>query len=295
MSQDQYNLLLEAYSDKNLNSITAKIIELYKTKEFDILREIVNKISEYVSFSDESISKCFSQLVMLYHPDKGVQIRKEIEKIGLNGNQEQLKRYSHILLVKDIEKIIVSKAYEIDEEFTPEYSWDKETTGYEYYTEEREFSDSDNNTYDEENIDNSFFSAVKRKFYGFLDIDLPFYYLEDHEEIEMTSYEIEDLDGIQYCKHVRELNLSNNFINDISEIQSLKELEELYISNNQIGYIDALIACNNLRVIDISMNNIDDVSALFNLPKIEFVNLIGNDIPQEQIKRLISNDVIVIS
>jgi len=184
----------------------------------------------------------------------------------------------------------------MDDDFKSEYAWDKETTGYEYYTEEREFSDSDSNDYfDEEILDNSFFSAVKRKFYGFLDIDLPYYYLEDHEEIEMTSYDIDDLDGIQYCKHVRELNLSNNFVSDISELQHLKELEELYISNNQIGFIDALIACKNLRVIDLSMNNIDDISPLFELEKLEYVNLIGNNIPKSQIDFLRANDTIVIS
>lgn len=295
MSQSLYQKLLEAYSESNLNSITAKIIELYKAKEYDIIREIASKISEFVPFSDEPIHKCFSKLVILYHPDKGAQIRKKIQDLSNSVGDSELLPFSHILKIQDIDKIVVSKTYEIDEVFEPEYAWDRETSGYEYYTEERTYSDSDTNNYEDDIVDNSFFAAVKRKFYGFMDVDLPYYYLEDHEEIEMSGYGIDDLDGVKFCKHVRNLNLSNNYISDISELQHLKELEELYISNNQIGFIDILIACKKLKVIDISMNSIDDISPLFELVHLQYVNIIGNKVDKKQIQYLKDNDVIVIS
>lgn len=295
MPQTLEKQLLEAYSDKNLNAITAKIIELYKAKEYAILREIINKISEFVPFTDEAISKCFSQLVMLYHPDKGAHVRNEIKKLGHNGNSSNLLKYSHILKIQDIDSIVVEKAYDMDEDFTPEYAWDKEAQGFDYYTEDHKFSDSDTINYTDEMQDNTFFSAVKRKFYGFLQVDLPYYYLEDHEEIEMASYDIDDLDGIRFCRHVKQLNLSHNFITDISEIQFCKELEGLYITNNQVGFIDAIIACRKLRVLDISLNNVDDISPLFELENLEYVNLIGNAVPKNQLSQLQASDVIVIA
>jgi Leucine-rich repeat (LRR) protein len=289
-----YKLLKVAYSETNLNLITAKIIELYKAKENDIIREIVSQVSEFHPIKEEKISKCFSQLIMLYHPDKGVTTRNEIDKTFASGNFDRLKGYSHILKIQDIDKIVVSKAYEIDEEFAPEYVWDEGASGYEYFTEEKQFTDSDTMDYGDSIVDNSFFSAVKRKFYGFMDIDLPSHYLEDFEDIEMAEFEIDDLDGVRFCKHVKELILSNNYISDLSELQHLKLLEELYLANNQIGIIDPLIACKNLKNIDLSNNSIDDISTLFELNKLEYVNLIGNPVPTHQIKKLKSRDVIVV-
>ena len=78
-NKDLYIQLKEAYSDKNLNQITAGLLKLYKTRQFGSIRKISKIVSEFVSVDDEKINKCFSKLIMLYHPDKGEFYRNEIE------------------------------------------------------------------------------------------------------------------------------------------------------------------------------------------------------------------------
>jgi Leucine-rich repeat (LRR) protein len=141
----------------------------------------------------------------------------------------------------------------------------------------------------------TFYEAVKMRMYGNLSQELPSYYLEDFEDIEMAESYIEALDGIEHCKHVVFLDLSGNQITDISGLWSLDMLEELFLANNNIGYIDALSNLVNLREVDLSRNEIDDISPLLVLDKLEFVNLIGNNISDDQISSLRDRDVVVLS
>lgn len=139
-----------------------------------------------------------------------------------------------------------------------------------------------------------FIDAVKRKIYGTIDIDLPVYLLEDLDEIEMVEYDITHLTGIDWCKYAIHIDLSGNKIIEIRELATLKRLEELYLSNNKISYIEPLFNLDKLRVLDLSFNDISDISPLFYLPELEYVNLTGNPVSEEQIARLVQNDVIVI-
>ncbi len=293
-NKDLYIKLKDAYSDENLNKVTAKIIELYKSRQYDEIREIIRIVSEYIDINDDRINRCFSKLIMIYHPDKGNQYRKEIDGIYRSGKIEMLTRFSHILTIQDIEAITMSEEFDPDIDYTPQYEWDYDNSGYEYFYDYDEEPEHDLFSFYDEETDNSFFSVVKRKLYGNMDIDMPPYYLEDLEEIEMAEYEIDYLDGIHYCKHVKNLDLSRNNITDITDIVNLISLEELYLSDNQIGFIDAIYNLRRLRIVDLSNNNIDDLSPLFKLENLEYVNIIGNNIPKDQIERLKQKEIIVI-
>jgi Leucine-rich repeat (LRR) protein len=284
--KDLYLKLKEAYSDKNLNRITAKIIELYKSKDYDSIKFIINKISKYIEIDNKNISRCFSKLVMIYHPDRGTYYSNELEKCFRNGDSESLNKFSHILMIQDMEEVHASAEILDDIDYTPEYVWD-----YENYSSFSEYEEVEEDFYPE---DYSFFNTLKRKIYGRIDIDLPVYYLEDLDEIEMVGYEINSLEGVEYCKYAVNADFSRNQITDISELWNLIRLEELYLSDNQIGYIDSLSNLKRLRIIDLSNNYIDDISPLFDLEHLEYVNLSGNTIPDEQIEELIARDVIVI-
>lgn len=290
---DLYQKLKEAYTDKNLNRITANIIELYKTKQFDRIRQITATISGFVEIDDKNISRCFSKLIMIYHPDKETYYHKEIEKSFQSGNKESLNQFSHILLIQNMEEVPVSVVNYEDIDYSPEYSWEEEQENHGFYAESEfdTFESEEEGFYED---DNTFFTAVKRKMYGRINIDLPAYYLEDLDEIDMSEYEIESLEGVEFCTHTAIMDLSRNQITDISELWNLKSLEEIYLSDNQIGYIDSLGNLSKLRVIDLSNNMIDDISPLFDLEKLEYINIVGNKVPKAQVEELLAKDVIVV-
>ncbi len=292
-----YNKLKEAYSDKNLNKITAKIIELYKLKFYNEIRQICKLVADFINIDSKNTSKCFTTLVMVYHPDKGNYYRNEIEKIYRNGNYEELNQFSHILLVQDIENVFELAGIDEDCDFIPEYEWEYETDGFRYFSDtETDLIEQEQEEYEPlvSASDNSFYNAVKRKIYGNSNMEMPSYYLEDFDEIDMAEYEINNLDGISYCIHATNINLSRNQINDISELSGLKQLEELYLSENNISIIDALYSLKKLRIVDISYNNIDDLTPIINLDNLEYVNIVGNQVPEDQVETLKANGAILV-
>ena len=289
-NQDLYNKLREAYSDESLNSITSKIIELYKNKQHASLRKIFDALE--MEHQGNSLSKNFSKLIFLYHPDKGHQYRDEIEKAYHSGNHKQLETYAHIFIIRDIDNITIEIDDDIDIDYHPEYVWDYDEVQNQYADEFDYVSENPEDGF--EDYDYTFFSALKRRLYGTLDVDLPGYYLDDLDEVEMASSDIKDLAGIENCRQTVFLNLSCNGISDLTEIGRLPLIEELYLGENDIGYIDPLSNLLKLRVVDLSNNYIDDISPLFNLPDLEYVNLTGNKVPFEQIDYLKQNDVIVV-
>lgn len=291
-NNDLYIKLKESYTGANLNSITANIISLYKSKQYSSIRKISKIVSEFTDVPDNNISKCFSRLIMIYHPDKEAFYNQEIDKLFHSQNFDSLKQFAHILIVSDFDE--EADDFEVDEDidYSPEYVWDYDREGFEYFdsyeaAEAYEASD----VFAEEN---SFYNAVKRKVYGSLKVDLPSYYLEDFEDIEMAEYEIENLEGIEFCLHAVNIDLSKNLIEDISSLWYLNKIEELYLSDNQIGLIDSLSNLKELRVLDISNNFIDDISPLFDLENLEYVNVMGNKIPQHQIDVLMKRDLVIL-
>jgi Leucine-rich repeat (LRR) protein len=284
---------MTAYSHENLNLITGKLILLYKRKSFAKIREIANRISKYIPIEEEKDARCFSRLIILYHPDKGEQFRKEIQQHFAKNDYGNLANYSHIFLMADIDNITVST---IDKniDYRPEYVWDSDTCdGFDVVDTNEDIEPEEE--YAQSDIERSFYNMIKIREYGRINVEFPPYYLEDFEEFEMAYCGLESLDGVEYCIHVKILDVSNNALSDLSCLWDLENLEELYLANNQIGYVDDLSNLINLRVLDISYNQIDDVSTLFELPQLEFVNLMGNPVPHAQITKLQKKGIIVMS
>ncbi len=313
--EELYSHLKNAYSDKNLNRITGKLIDIYRAKNFSVLRDLTKKISDYITIDEESNVKYFSKLVMLYHPDKGASYREQIASFYNDRDYEKLEAYSHILFLSDLETVKVTPVKKQEPvEDDSEYVWENTGDGFEYFDADKEqYDDGDygsdgyyepDDSYDEEYTDDNnkdeltesttFYNAVKLREYGRLDIEFPPYYLEDFEVINFAESEIDSLDGIGYCRHVVNMDLSNNNISDISEIAGLLDIKELYLSNNNIGYIDALSSLLQLQIVDLSNNDIDDITPLLALEQLEFVNLMGNKVTSTQIEELRKKNIVVI-
>jgi Leucine-rich repeat (LRR) protein len=294
-----YKKLKKAYAEDNLTQISAWIIDLYKNKQFLKIRKLSEVLSEYLSInSNESMNRCFSKLIATYHPDKGNYYRQEIENIYHSGKPEDLEQFNHIFIFQNKEQIttIENQSVDIGFEYEYEYVWDYEAEGYQYFNDmDDEDYGSDSIFFNEPINDGTFYSAVKRKIYGNMEIDLPAYYLEDFEEIGMADYEIENLDGIEHCIHVTKLDLSGNNLSDITDLCQLKQLEELYISGNQIYEITALGYLKKLRFIDLSYNSIDDLSPVLQLDGLQYINVVGNHIPESQLQMLTEKNVLIVS
>jgi len=285
-----YNELINAYSKQNLNRITGKLIDLYKNKNYSTIRSLANKISKYIVIDEEKGAKCFSKLIMLYHPDRGAIFQNDIRTLYSQRNEAELKKYAHILLIDDIDTV---KVVELDDDidYQPEYVWD------DFQYEEYDYYDSDDMEYDlyfgNEDVEKSFFNAVKLREFGRLNVEYPIWYLGDVDVYEMACSGIDSLDGIEYCINLVTLDISDNQISDISNLWNLKNIEELFLANNQIGYIDTLGNLLKLRILDLSGNQIDDISPLFELEHLEYLNLVGNKVPNHQIEKLQAKNIVI--
>jgi Leucine-rich repeat (LRR) protein len=292
-TKTKYDLLFEAYSDENLNLISAKLIELYKHKNFETIFEISNKVSQFEPIREERAERCFSKLIKLYHPDRGEQYRKEIKLIIEQERYSQLERFKHIETFS-AEEIKVKELIDDDIDYHPEYIYDDDSA-YSGYAENPGFNQGNYaSDFYEEEFEATFYNILKMRMYGHIDIEIPAYYLHDHEDIEMTGCEMEFLDGIEHCIHAKRMDLSRNLLTDISSLRSLKRMEELKLADNEITYLEALAYLTNLRKLDLSFNEIEDISALYELNFLSYLNLEGNDVPEEQINYLKELGVVVI-
>ena len=277
---------LTAYSDENLHRISCSLIELYRSKQYAMIKSIANAVSTITPLQQGKDSKRFSSLIMLYHPDKGEHIRTKISEIYKRGDEKLLAFYSHIFLLENMDDFVAhGLTEEID--FTSEYVWETPDDG---YSEINDYEDYMNERGKAERYNEAsaltFFDALKMRMYGDIDIDFPSYYLEDYYEVELADSGIMLLDGVEFCIHAITLDLSGNEITDISRLTTLINLEEIDLSNNQIGYIDALSNLVYLKRVDLADNEIDDIVPLLFLENLTYVNLTGNPVSKAAIREL---------
>jgi Leucine-rich repeat (LRR) protein len=274
--------LIEAYTIKNLNNISLTLINLFKNQQYSVLQKISEIIGDFVNIKITDDGKGFSKFMMLYHPDRATFHLNEINKLTEQNNFDALLEYSHILKLERIEEIAASLHSFEDIDYSPVYEWDTNIEGFSIITDNQpvEYVKTKTNT---ELIGYVFYDAIKLREYGHTDIEYPSFYLEDIEEFELSSSDIIDLDGVQFCINAKNIDVSNNRITDLSPLIGLKNLEELNLSDNQIGYIDCLSNLESLKTVQLSNNFIEDITPLFELRQLEFVELSGNNIDIEQI------------
>lgn len=279
------NNLLAAYSSENLNKIAAILLSFYTNQQFGTLRKIAEIIGDFVLIEIDENGKGFSKLMLLYHPDRGELHRNKIENLAASGNFDGLLGYSHILKLERLEEISALLESFEDIDYSPVYAWDFDNDSFtvESGSGKKQKSENLNNR---KNRRVTFYEAVKIRQYGHTKISFPAYYLEDIDEFELTSSDIDDLDGIQYCIHAVNVDLSDNIISDLRLLENLEMIEILNLSDNRITDIDSLEYLTNLRELNLANNRIQDISPLFSLENLEFVDLSGNRIPTASVRKL---------
>jgi len=280
--------LQEAYSPKNLNNISITLINLYQNQQYAILQKIAEIIREYVDIDISDDGKGFSKLMMLYHPDRLHFHLSEINRLVEQNNFDGLLNYAHVLKLERIEEIASSINSFEDIDYSPVYDWDFDTEGFSIISD----GDIELNVKTGPKTYN-FYNAIKIRQYGETSIEFPTNYLEDFDEFELSSSDIDDLEGVQFCIHAKSMDLSDNQIIDLTPLTGLIHLEELNISDNQIGTIDALSNLLNIKRLYLANNCVDDISPLFELDKLEYVDLSGNNIRLDQLNQLKSMGITI--
>lgn len=290
--EELQKMLLEAYTIKNLNSISLTLIRLYRSGNFGSLQKISEIIGDLVPVRIGDDGKGFSKMIMLYHPDRADLHINEINRLAEEKEMDRLLEYSHILKLERIEEIAEAlKSYE-DIDYAPVYEWDVETEGFSVITDNGS-DDFIKPKPERESSGYAFYDAVKIREYGHTEIEYPSYYLEDIEEFELSSSDIDDLDGVQFCLNAKTIDLSDNKISDLAPLFGLINLQELNLCDNQIGYIDGISNMLNLKSLRLSNNFIDDITPLFEMQNLEYVDVTGNRIDLTQIKQLLDSGVVV--
>lgn len=292
--RELHSKLNEAWSNQNLNKITVTLINLYKNHQFGTLKQIASMISEAMDFTIDPEAKYFPKLMMLYHPDRGDFHRNEINRLAAANDYDGLLTYSHILLLNRIEEIALTLTSYEDIDYSPVYEWDIQADGF-TIVNEQSANVYEKTTRRSPSSHQNFYDAVKIRMYGKTKIEYPTWYLENQEEFELSGSDINDLEGIQFCTHVKILDLSGNLIQDICPLWSLTLLEELNLADNNLEDIDTLSHLTNLRIVDLSNNAIRDISPLMLLGRLEYVDLSGTKVPSKQISELEDLGVTVVN
>jgi len=89
---------------------------------------------------------------------------------------------------------------------------------------------------------------------------------------------IRNLEGLQYCTDLTEINLHGNDIADVGPLSRLSGLTRLLLMSNRIVDIDGLAGLSNLTELDLNDNLIVDISALSALTKLWKLSLHWNKI-----------------
>ncbi|MDD4756792.1 MAG: hypothetical protein PHG29_11990 [Prolixibacteraceae bacterium] len=286
--KELHSKLKQAYTVNNLHIISLTLIDLYKNQQFTVLRKIAEIIGDTVSIEIKENGKGFSKFMMLYHPDRCNHHINEMDKLALDNDYDGLLNYAHILQLSRIEEIANSLNSFEDVDYSPVYEWDFRESGFTVSDDveikkEKKFTANYCNFYD----------AVKTRFFDNTEMEFPWWYLEDLDEIELASSLIDNLEGAEFCIHTKNMDLSDNMISDLNPLFELSLLEELNLSDNRIECIDVLSNLINLKILNLADNDIKDITPLFELRKLESVNLTGNKINTKQLKDLIESGVTV--
>lgn len=278
--EQQVSDLKTAFSAENLTFLTREILKLFKNNQFSAMNLLLRNANGASANETEKDHKVLAKLLMLYHPDKVAFYHHEFERLLRDQNKSRLEHYHHIFFALDFNFNKYEQTVVEVESNDEDLRWEKRETGDSYYSMEADDYDDFNLS---EDTDNSFYNVFRRMTYGPENIELPYFLLEDMDEVELCGRNMENLDGIEHCRHLVRLELSDNHLSDVSGLSSLELIEELYLANNQIGLLDALGFLDRLRVLDISDNAIDDISVLNDLNNLEYLNISGNPVSDLQI------------
>jgi Leucine-rich repeat (LRR) protein len=290
-NDELYKKLKESYTENNLHKIAHNLIRLYREKQIDKLEFIAERISEGQNLGSVTDKQGFSKLISIYHPDRLQYYQNELDRYRSTNDLQILHQLEHILLILDIEEIVSNIENYEDIDYAPEFMWDIDPEFFTYFDANKKTAVKRKSRKTRRGC--SFFDAMKLRLEGDIDVDYPFYYLENMDEIEVAESNINNLEGIEYCTNTINIDLSGNLISDITPLYGLNQLKELNLSDNNIFDIDVLATLHQLKSLNLANNPINDLSPLFELESLEYIDVTRNNVSIQQVKELEERGVVV--
>ncbi|MBI9105740.1 MAG: leucine-rich repeat domain-containing protein [Spirochaetales bacterium] len=268
-----------------LEQITSSVIDAYRQDDDFTLKTAASALQ--IPAEGVNRKKLFYSLIKKLHPDRLASLQTEFNTAvalsdinSLSGLKKLLDIRAH---VKETRKQLFDFDYEETFSSKPDPSMG--------FSEDDEDDEGDFG-----NDGNSFINAVKREIFGNHNFSIdPSDLGQIDGVLNLQDYELDDIDGIEYCRNVSILNICDNDICNIYDLQFLTQLEELYAAGNRISDIEALGALSVLEIIDLSGNDVEDISPLLKMDNLKFADLRHNPaFDKNIIRRLEEQGVIVL-
>lgn len=280
-----------------LQRVSRRLIDMYRSKQERQIRELHDYLFPSPPDTQDSretrpdLKKQFLALIKLFHPDTYRFHHKQILQSNSPGSEAQIEFYRRFVDVES--KIQLTRHH--SRQIVREAFFEEEVYAFEEDSNLEDYVEAD--ILAEAASPQDIYSIIRSLFLGNnLTAELSPIDLEQIDgELVLSNYEIDDLDGIQHCSHLRALDLSGNRIDNIYELRFLEDLEELDLSYNHLHSINELAEIHSLKVVYLDENSIEDISPLLHLPSLEFVSVIGNPLSSMQpIYELQENGVMVV-
>ena len=111
-----------------------------------------------------------------------------------------------------------------------------------------------------------------------LSLYLYVYQTEQLETLDLSNWEVMDLNFLHYFPNLKELILDGNAITDLTPLKDLYALERLSLAENGIADITPLSNLTNLQYLNLSDNAIEDVTYLGSLSHLKELDVSLNNI-----------------
>lgn len=287
--------------ENQLKQISVLLIDAHRKGDTGVLAHYARRLP---AVSGCSPRRQFMKLIQVFHPDRlAVHVDRAVE-CAASGNPAELASLA-AFLTYDV--IVVTQAENRREKNGQDFSAgfgdfdNEETYGYSEddfgFGEDSESScESEYESVDDPFAEGSFMEAMKREFFGNLDLYPSCFEIEQFDgELDLSDCNLSDLSGAEYCVNIKSLNLAMNLIDNIWPLKTLSHLEFLDLSSNVLENADDLASLPLLSELDLSFNEIDDISFLLRMPALSCVSITGNPVcSPEVIEKLRRKGVIVI-
>jgi Leucine-rich repeat (LRR) protein len=289
--KELYDFVKANLTLNRLKELSQQIIEAYKSRNEAKLKSYAVVLLGGSGEVPETGSRLFFRLIKFFHPDRHNSMLAEVETGYREGDEPKLLFFRDLLSVDSKANRRIAERFGLSHE--EEYGVDSRDFGFHAYRPGRHSVDQ---SVREVRKKFDFASAIKSELYGNLDFDLDLADLASlNDDLDLSDYGLNDLDGLEYCRNIISLNLSGNNIDNLYEIQFLESLKELYLSGNAITDIDELGGLSCLEMADLSDNEIEDVTPLLLLENLKFADISNNPvIDRTVITRLEQKGVVVI-
>jgi len=257
--------------EERLKAISAQLITAHRRHDHALVVPYARQAG--LAVEGQAPHHLFMKTIQVFHPDRLHVIWERVEAALRSGSSREVDAVTQLLEWRSPTASRTRVVFEEEEE----YGFDEEDFGYDVHVTDEddlfEFGDEGDEGH------GTFYYAVKRALFG----NLEFYpdpadLARLEGELDLSDWDLHDLEGIEHCRGLTVFNLSRNNIDNVYPLKDLVKLEALDLAENDLEDADWLGSLVNLRELDLSANDIDDVAFLARLPLLKYVDLTGNPV-----------------